>query len=1215
MSEELPPEGARRELLLALVVDLLGQLLRAAPEQVDAAVDQALRRLGVLCDVDRSYVFRHKSVDGAELIDNTHEWCADGIAATIHLSRDLPGFMIDPWRERLLNDLVINIPVVTDLPDTSPEKAHLLHQGIQSLIAVPIRTGGRFAGFVGFDAVRSLRRFRPDETVLLKSIADGIGAALARSDDATRIAEAQASLAEVHDRLRTTLGALRELVIEVDGDGRYRDVHTADPGQMMVPPERLIGRTHEEAMPPDIAALNRRAMAEVDAQGQSGPHHFWAETPRGRRRYALTVTPRPPHRPGGRPGYVFVSRDITEEWHLAREAERLGLIARRMTDLVMMIGLDSRIEWVNPAFEARTGWSLAELRGRSPAEVLHAEETDRDEVARIDAAMVAGQAVRAELLNRSRDGKLFWTEIDMQPLHDADGVLTGYVSIETDITERKAQAAALERLAREATEARNRLETAVEGLPDAFSFYDAEDRLVLCNRRHRELYPGIAHLMVPGASFEMLLRAGVASGDIVVPDGDVDALLKQRLDAHRTAGRSVERQLRNGTIQRVLDFATADGGRVAMAIDITELKAAEQRLAEIIDAAEAGTWELDLATDSKRVNDRWAGMLGYTPDELAGRPHFGFRDLVHPGDLAMLLEQHEAVLGKGGDRFANEIRMRHKAGHWVWLLSRGRVVQRDAHGEPQKLAGIHLDITDRMQLQAQLTAERDYLARLMDTSASGIAALDAAGHIIYANREAENILGLSASQIKGMSYDMPEWQITGLDGAPFDPAELPFSRVMAEDRTVRDIRHAIVWPDGTRRALSINAAPIRAEGLAVRVVCSIRDITAEIAAQEALRRAAERAEAANRAKSHFLANMSHEIRTPLNGVLGMAEVLEAELSEPKHRDMLATIRASGESLLGVLNDVLDMSKIEAGKLSLEHARFVPAELLARVEAMHRLQARSKGLEFEVRVGQDAQRPRWGDPVRLTQILHNLLSNAVKFTEAGGVAVSLDLGPDDQLELTVRDTGIGMTADQLARVFDEFEQADGTVTRRFGGTGLGMSIVRRLVDLMKGEISIESAVGQGSVIRIRLPLPEAEAAEPDQCLPAEPALAGLRVLAADDNRTNLQVLRAMLAGLGVEVVTAPDGRAALQEWQAGRFDLYLLDISMPELDGISTLSELRRREAAAGCDPAPALAITANAMAHQVAEYREAGFCDHLAKPFRRAELGAALFRARTSRSS
>ncbi|MCC5957011.1 MAG: PAS domain S-box protein [Natronohydrobacter sp.] len=1310
----------------------MGKLLRATPDEIDATILHALEQLGRFCDIDRSYVFRIKADENGEVIDNTHEWCAENIAQSLDLNRDLPAELVEAWRERWSRNEAIEISDVDVMRHSSALQAHLQLQGVRSLLVVPLRAGDAISGFVGFDAVRQRRNFTLSERQLLGSVADAIGAALARADATAELAAARNLMAEAHDRLKTTLGAISELVVEVDSAGRYVGVYTADHEQMMVPLDQLIGSTHEEVMPPDIAAMNRRAMAEVDATGRSGPHMFWAETPRGRRRYAVTVSARPPDRLGAQPGYVFVARDTTEEWRLAAEAERLGLIARRMTDLVMIIGIDDCIEWVNPAFEACTGWTLDHVRGRRPPDVLRVTMTDQTETVRIKTAMQAGQPVRAELLNRTRDGSLFWTDIDLQPLRDADGILTGYVSIETDITERKRQAQMLEDLARKATEARARLEMAVEALPDAFVYFDADDRMVLCNTRYRSMFPKTGQMIQPGVSYETMLRAVAASGEVPEAVGREDAWVSERLKHHHSASGSLERQLAGKWI-RTIERMTPDGGRVGMRIDITEVKEAERRLAdiidgaeagtwewnvplgtntvnarwaemvgytledlgpltievwrrlvhnddlaaaeamiarvfareidhfeyevrmrhkaghwvwvmsrgrvarwssdgqpevmagvhiditalkraeerlgEIIDAAAAGTWELDLVSDTKHVNERWAEMVGYTRAELADRPHFGFRDLVHPDDLKLLVNQHVEQLTVGHDRFANEIRMRHKAGHWVWVLSRGRVTSRDSDGRPVKLAGIHLDISERMQLQSQLTAERDYLASLMDTSVSGITALDETGRIIFANRGAERILGLEASVIDGKIYNDSMWKIATLDGRPFPTEELPFRRVMVEKRIVRDVRFSIAWPDGTRRMLSVNAAPIMAEGLSVRVVCSINDITDQVAAENELRDAAERAEAANRSKSLFLANMSHEIRTPLNGVLGMAQMLEGELSDPRHLDMLATIRASGETLLGVLNDVLDMSKIEAGKLTLEYAPFAPARLAYQVESVHRVMAVEKNLRLDLSIDPEAHRPRLGDPGRLAQILHNLVGNAIKFTESGHVKVTLGAAAEGALVLVVRDTGIGMTPEQVARVFEEFEQADGTVTRRFGGTGLGMSIVKRLVDLMAGEIAVDSAPGMGTTVQVRLPLPYAGVLPEPAGMPTNVSVAGLRVLAADDNRTNRVILGTLMKKLGAEIVLAEDGRAAVDAWKPDHFDLYLLDISMPELDGIAALAELRAREAHAGHRNIPAIAITANVMSHQVDTYLRAGFTGYVGKPFRGDDLVTAIANA------
>ncbi|MEH7827160.1 ATP-binding protein [Gemmobacter denitrificans] len=372
-----------------------------------------------------------------------------------------------------------------------------------------------------------------------------------------------------------------------------------------------------------------------------------------------------------------------------------------------------------------------------------------------------------------------------------------------------------------------------------------------------------------------------------------------------------------------------------------------------------------------------------------------------------------------------------------------------------------------------------------------------------------------------------------------------------------------------------------------------------------LERALVAAEAANEAKSMFLANMSHEIRTPLNGVLGMAELLEGLVHEPEHRQMIATIRDSGEVLLHVINDILDLSKIDAGRLELEQVAFRPADIVARVEALHSLRAQEKGLSFAILASADTQNLRLGDPHRIAQILHNLLGNAIKFTETGEIRVLMTSPPGRPLTLDVMDTGIGMTSDQMARMFEDFQQADTTVTRRFGGTGLGMSIVKKLVLMMGGEIVPQSQPGFGTRIRVSLPLAEPQEA----AIPVRPALAGpdlplhrlagLKVLAADDNATNRKILLAMLARSGMEIVMVADGREALMQAVDSAFDLMLLDISMPVLDGIATLQAIRDTGGAGG---APAIAITANAMRHQVDSYLASGFAGHVSKPLSQPRL-------------
>ena len=676
----------------------------------------------------------------------------------------------------------------------------------------------------------------------------------------------------------------------------------------------------------------------------------------------------------------------------------------------------------------------------------------------------------------------------------------------------------------------------------------------------------------------------------------------------------------------------------------------------------------------------------------------------------------------------------------------GQVVERDPEGRPLRMAGVHVDVSARRELEQALAAESELLQALTETSVSGILAFDETGRIVFANPEAGQVLGIPERRLLGRPCNDPNWEITTLDGRPMTEAELPFHQVMATRAPVRDNRHAIRLSDGRLRMLSVNAAPLPRRPMGASVVCAVTDITEQIENERALKGAIAHSEAqteryrhmarlsrswiweadkdlrithlsksyalitgldparvmgrkfdeiraetdlevtrtdfaaldasiaarapfsdfvyglrraegyvqwmqidgepifdaygrftgyrgagsdvtplyemrmwaeeASKAKSDFLAMMSHEIRTPLNGILGMAELVHEHADTPEMREKIAVIRDSGEALLSVLNDVLDLSRIDVGRLEFDNAPFDPAEIAQRTCALHHPRAQEKGLDCSLDLPEQSGPLRLGDANRVAQIVNNLVSNAVKFTEAGQVALEIENLEEGPLRLTVRDTGIGMSPEQSERVFQPFVQADTSIARRFGGTGLGLSIVRRLVDLMQGKITIESVEGKGTRVSVELPLPAvAAAAESNPAAPSgicEDQLRGMRVLVAEDNRTNLIILRAMLESLGVQAEFSEDGRAACAAWADGRFDALLFDINMPDMDGRTALATLRARAQAQGVTLPPAAAITAAAMAHEVEAHAACGFVHTLTKPFRKDELARVLAALRAS---
>ena len=371
-------------------------------------------------------------------------------------------------------------------------------------------------------------------------------------------------------------------------------------------------------------------------------------------------------------------------------------------------------------------------------------------------------------------------------------------------------------------------------------------------------------------------------------------------------------------------------------------------------------------------------------------------------------------------------------------------------------------------------------------------------------------------------------------------------------------------------------------------------------------------ETASDAKSAFLARMSHEIRTPLNGVLGMAQALAVEADlRPEQQRKLSVIRESGESLLVILNDILDLSKVEAGRLELEKIPFDLADVVRGAQETFAPQALAKGVTLRLNLDPRAAGTYLGDPTRVRQILCNLLSNAVKFTERGEVSLAVSWR-NEVLEVEVQDSGVGIAPQDLVRLFSRFQQVDSSTTRRYGGTGLGLSICRELAELMGGAIEAHSAPGAGTRFTVLLPLrrlgdAEIRRLEPESAAERSAAALAeggppLRVLAAEDNAVNQLVLKTLLDQIGIDPVVVGDGAAAVEAWRTIPCDLILMDVQMPVLDGVAAARAIRNAERAEGRPRTPIIALTANAMQHQVAEYLAAGFDGHVAKPIDAARL-------------
>ncbi|CAO3371951.1 PAS-domain containing protein [Azospirillum argentinense] len=684
-----------------------------------------------------------------------------------------------------------------------------------------------------------------------------------------------------------------------------------------------------------------------------------------------------------------------------------------------------------------------------------------------------------------------------------------------------------------AADAHRRLSEAIEVVNEGFALFDADDRLVQCNARFREIYALLGPLE-SGITFESLIRRAAATGHY--PDcgpGDIDRWVEREMERHRNPQGPQVLRIGDGRWFKIEERRTSDGGYVGLRTDISELKRREQELAHKSDLLEATfsamsqglvVWSADyhFLTCNRRLRE----MLDL-PDGVL-QPGLGMADFLRfmaergefgPGDTAEIVARHLTNLRPEGVSRIERTR------------PDGRVLEITASFLPDRsVLMTYTDITDHRRVEQALRESEDRFRKLSDAAMDGILVHDQ-GVIADANRAAAAILGYAPDELTGQS-------ITALM-APEDRG-LTWQRIRARDET--PFETVCLRRNGERLTVQGETRYVPYRGRTMAMV-SFRDITAHRRTEGQLRLAKEQAELASRAKSEFLRTISHEIRTPMNGVLGMLGLLlDGPLGE-EQRTYARTARESAEALLSMLNDILDISKMEAGKLTLESGRFSPAEVVESVAELQAARAFAKGIELAVCIPGGLPATLRGDSGRVRQVLLNLVGNAVKFTDRGGVAITLsELDGDGQapprLRFEVTDTGIGIPQDARADLFTEFSQVHPRLSRRHDGAGLGLAISRRLVEMMGGSIGFDSAVDQGSRFWFTLPL-EPGPLEPgplesgaQRTAGAEaPPLAGQTVLLLDSNPVARRALAEQFRSWGA-AVSAPDVTAMVAGLDAG-----------------------------------------------------------------------------------
>ncbi len=659
------------------------------------------------------------------------------------------------------------------------------------------------------------------------------------------------------------------------------------------------------------------------------------------------------------------------------------------------------------------------------------------------------------------------------------------------------------------------------------------------------------------------------------------------------------------------------------------------RYRSLIEAADVIIWEYDIHDDRFTYVSPQANRFGH-PMERWLEPGF-WREHLHPDDRDGALAFCASQVGAGvAHRF--QYRMRTADGQWIWIDD--FVSAPDSNGPRPLLRGVLVDITERVALERRLAASEAFLERTGEIAGIGGWSLDVETNRVHWTA--------TTCRLHGVREDYTPTVAEAISF--YDPSARPAIEQAVRDAIESgkpfDLELPLRTADGERMWVRSAGRPEVANGKTVRVVGAFQDITSRKHANERLevanaelRRATDLASAmaiesaiASNAKTAFLATMSHEIRTPMTAILGYADLLAEEgdrmRAPPSRLDYIDTIKRNGEHLLALINDILDVSKIEAGKMGVESLAVRPDQALLDVASLMTVKAEAKGIRLDVVYDTAIPSTIRTDPLRLKQILVNLLGNAIKFTERGAVTlrVSLDRSTSSpQLVLAIHDTGIGMTDAQVAKLFAAFEQADASTTRRFGGSGLGLLISKQLSLLLGGDVTVSSKPGEGSVFTARIATgaidgvalitpDEARAALHEPLSPSPSAtegrlLEGVRILLAEDGADNRRLIAFHLTKVGAIVEAADDGRQALERLTADgtaegplappRFDLIVTDIQMPHIDGYALATRLRAKGWRL-----PIVALTAHAMAGEAERCLKAGCNGYASKPIDRARLVA-----------
>lgn len=891
-----------------------------------------------------------------------------------------------------------------------------------------------------------------------------------------------------------------------------------------------------------------------------------------------------------------ISKDLSKE---EENIQKFDKIFNNNPALMAISTVDKReFTDVNKAFVEKLGYSKEEIIGKSAIDLQIFVQYEKQAL------------VKEKLL---RDGKIYNEEIKIRKKSGEiiDGYFSGeilesqgkkyFLTVMIDITEQKK--------AEESIKVQNGLiNSLLDSIPDIIFFKDKEGVYLGCNPSFMEFVGKRKDEIVGKTDYDLfdketadffrkqdIKMLGILASRhneewITYPDGS-----KILLDTLKTPYWGKEGELI---------------GILGISRDITRRKEAEEKLRKseemlqkTFDVTGEGIWDWDIVKKEIKHNKRWCQILGLDDYKLTHSMEF-FGNCIFEEDRKEVINKVNEAIRKG-ENYESEHRMVSYNGEIVWVHDRGAVIERDELGNPTRMIGSIADITKRKKAEQDLKKITDRLSLATRAGTIGIWDYDLVNNVLTWDEQMYKLYGITDKEFSGV-YEA--WR-NGLHPEDLERAERETEKALNGEKEY-DTEFRIVWSDKSVKYLKAIARVIRNnEGKPIQMIGVNWDITAFKQMEIKLLAAKEQAESANKAKSEFLANMSHEIRTPMNAILGFSEILEDEISDRKSLEYLKGIKIAGKNLLNLINDILDLSKIEAGKMELQFEKFNMNMILNELKQIFQIKAKEKGIDISVSYDENMPYVMLIDELRIKQVLFNLIGNAIKFTEKGYVKISAKLLKKSEKEkkidmcITVLDSGIGIAEGQEKKIFESFTQQDGQSTRKYGGTGLGLAISQKLVKMMGGEIEVEKMTQGGSKFMVKLKnityFEESEIEEEkliDENI--EYHFEKSTILIAEDTTVNVEVVKGMLMKYDFTILVSENGADAVEKAKQYHPNLILMDIQMPVMNGYEATEILKRTEITKDIK---IVALTASAMVEHEEKIRK--ICDgYLKKPVKKIEL-------------